>query len=57
MRKIVQYSEENYRIMEVLLRDAMTDLRTSEKIEEDYYIRMAYDKLSELYYIYLTDEG
>lgn len=57
MKKIVQYSEENYRIMEVLLRDAMTDLRASEKIEEDCYIRMAYDKLSELYYMYLTDEG
>lgn len=56
MKKIVQYFEENYRIMEVLLRDAMTDLRTSKKIEEDYYIRKAYDKLSELYYMYLTDE-
>jgi len=56
MKKIVQYSEENYRIMEVLLRDAMTDLKMSKKIEEDYYIGMAYNKLSELYYMYLTDE-
>lgn len=56
MKKIVQYSEENYRIMEALLRDAMTDLKMSKKIEEDYYIEMAYNKLSELYYMYLTDE-
>lgn len=56
MKKIIQYSEENYRIMEVLLRDAMTDLKMSKKIEEDYYIGMAYNKLSELYYTYLTDE-
>lgn len=31
MKKIVQYSEENYKIMEVLLRDAMTDLKMSKK--------------------------
>lgn len=31
MKKIVQYSKENYRIMEALLRDAMTDLKMSKK--------------------------
>lgn len=56
MKRLVVFTSDEHEAMEALLKDAIVELDLSKEIYENYHIRECYQKLQEIYHLYLTKE-